>query len=229
MFGERQLVISDLQIPFECEKALQFCQYVQKYFKIDLDNILCVGDEVDHYFGSLYKHSADAEHTANSEIKETKEKLKAWFSAFPNMTIAESNHGQRWAKKASDAFIPAQMMRKYQEVLETPEGWRWSRQWKIVCPKHTYVLKHGTDCGGKTPYRIQAEINSFSTVFGHLHSSPGICRVKTDSEKWSMNVGCLIDPDKYAFEYERDNKFKPVRTVGVVLDSGRMPILVPYD
>lgn len=228
-FGERQLIISDLQIPFVHEKALDFALFVQKEFKIDNDNILCVGDEVDHYFGSLYKKDCNASHTPNSEIAESKRMLKEWFKAFPNMWLAESNHGMRWAKKAADAEIPSQMLRKYQEVLETPETWRWAPQWMIKTPKERYILKHGLDCSGKTPSRQQAEIMSISSVFGHLHSTPCVSYVRTgDKQVWSMCVSCMINRDDYAFAYGKDQRFKPVLTLGVVLDNGRMPILVPY-
>jgi hypothetical protein len=120
------------------------------------------------------------------------------------------------------------MMRKYQEVLETPEGWRWAHRWFIETPNKAYWLKHGLDCGGKTPYRIQAEIGAFSSVFGHLHSSAGIAYVRTDDKFiWSMNVGCMIDVEAYAFKYEKDNKFKPTVGIGVVCNSGTTPIWIP--
>jgi hypothetical protein len=229
-FGERQLILPDLQLPFEHPDALKFILQVKREFRIDGDNILCVGDEVDQYFGSMYGKDPDATHTATSEIRETKEKLRKWYAAFPNMLVAESNHGLRWAKKAVEAEIPSQMLRKYQEVLETPEGWRWARKWKIEpVGGKPYLLKHGLDCSGKTPYRGTAEISGISSVFGHLHSSAGLCHVKTEEkEVWAMNVGCLIDVDAYAFHYGKDDKFKPTLGCGVILDSGMTPIWIPF-
>lgn len=46
---------------------------------------------------------------------------------------------------------------------------------------------------------------------------------------WGMNTGCLIDVNQFAFEYERNNRFKPNLTVGVVLNGGTTPILIPYE
>jgi hypothetical protein len=227
-FGSTQLVISDLQIPFEYEYALDKCLYIQKHYKISNRDILCVGDEVDQYFGSMYAKDPDAAHTPNSEISDCKRIIKEWIKAFPTMYIAESNHGQRWAKKAAAAEIPSQMMRRYQDVLETPDSWKWAKRWFIETEKEHYWLKHGLDCSGKTPYRLQAEIGRYSSVFGHLHASPGLCYVQTDDKMiWSMNVGCMIDRDAYAFHYGKDDRFKPVLTLGVVYDHGRVPLLIP--
>lgn len=221
------LCLSDLQIPFEHEKALDFCKYVVRCFKIPDKNILCVGDEVDNLHGSIYPKDPDAGHTACGEIKEAKEKLRRWIKEFPYMRIATSNHGMRWIKKASLAELPSQMIRAYQEVLDIPQTWQYADQW-LIREENPFILSHGTDLSGKTPYRQACELGTTSRVFGHLHSSAGIAYVNTlDKKIWAMNVGCLIDVESYAFKYERGNRFKPCLGVGVVLNNGSMPVWVP--
>ena len=39
------LIISDLQIPFENKKSLEFCVYLKKHFGVADENCFCVGDE----------------------------------------------------------------------------------------------------------------------------------------------------------------------------------------
>lgn len=227
---DRYLVISDTQMPFEALTALEYCYYIKQHFGIPNENVLHVGDEVDEYFGSLYKKDPDATHTPTSEIKETKDKIKRWASLFPLMRICESNHGMRWAKRAAEAEIPSQMMRRYQDVLETPLGWRWQRVWHINASKKPFIMKHGMEYSGVNAYRNAAIAEGKSVVFGHLHSSAGIAHVKTDGlDVWGMNVGCLIDVDAYAFHYGKYNKFKPNLGVGVILDGGTTPIWLPYS
>lgn len=223
------LVISDLQIPFEASRSLEFSKYCKRHFSVPDENVLCVGDEVDQLFGGMYRKDPDGTHTANSEIRESKEKIREWACAFPNMRIANSNHGNRWKRKAFESEIPSTMMRRYQEVLEIPEGWRYADRWTIQTD-HPFMMKHGMDLGGKTPYRLAAEMGSISVLFGHLHSSAGIAYVATSDKKiWAMNTGCLIDIESYVFAYNRDDRWKPTLGLGVVLNKGRMPIWVPYE
>ena len=177
---QRWLVISDLQIPFEHEGALAFCHQLKQDFKIPQDNILCVGDEVDQYFGSLYRHDPDALHSPCTEIMETRDKIKQWSSKFPKVKFAVSNHGLRWAKKAFDAQIPSQMIKPYQEIIGAPKGWVWKYSWKIKA-KYPFQMIHGTGYSGHTAHRLAAMDAGMSTVIGHLHSHAGISHVKTSN------------------------------------------------
>lgn len=191
-----------------------------------------MGDEVDQYFGSLYKKSPNADMSVLGEIKLTKDKLKRWFSRFPCLKVATSNHGQRWAKKASEAEIPSVMIRHYTEVLEIPPTWSYRDVWILNGSKQKFMMKHGVGYGGQCAYKEAPFREGMSVVFGHLHSSAGMARVKTDGyerEIWGMNVGCLIDVSTFAFEYERNNKFKPNVGTGVILNGGTTPIWLPLE
>jgi hypothetical protein len=226
---DRFLFISDLQIPFEAINALPFVKAVAKEFKIPQHHIYNVGDEVDQYWGGLWDKDPNAHHTVMSEIEDSLKRLKLWYKAFPDMKLATSNHGQRWAKRAAKAGIPSAMMRRYQELLESPPGWVWRDHWTIKTYRPIHMF-HGCGYGGMYAYRQAAVDKGMNTVFGHLHSNAGIAPVVTDNtERWGMNVGCLIDPKAYAFHYGKDTKFKPWLGVGVVVDGGMTPILVPYE
>lgn len=223
------LIIPDLQIPMEAEHALKFCLYLKRHYQVPDENVLCVGDEVDQFHGSLYPKEGNEELTAKGELKAAKEKIKEWASYLPLMKIATSNHGMRWLKKAAAVQIPSVLMRTYHEVLGMPEGWQIRDSWTIQTQK-PFLLKHGLDCSGKTPYRGSAELSPISTVFGHLHSSAGICYVNTaEKSVFSMNVGCLIDVESFAFRYSKWSKFKPCLGAGIVANGGTMPIWVPYS
>lgn len=228
--AENYLIISDLQIPFEHDKALDFCKYIKKHYKIAEENVISVGDEVDQYFGSLYLKDPDASHTANSEIQETRDTLQAWIDAFPVLRVCESNHGQRWAKKASVSQIPSQLLRTYQEVLQIPLSWQYKRIWKIPASKHPFKVLHGLEFSGKHSARNALDQTSTSVAFGHLHSSAAIAYLKTfDKSVWAMNTGCLINPEAYAFHYGKDSKQKPNLGTGVVCDGGKIPIWLPLE
>lgn len=227
--GGRYLIISDLQIPFEAPDSLKFCKAIQKDLRIPSTNILCVGDEIDQYWGGLWEKDPDALHTPNSELYEAKQTMHAWFRAFPEMRLAVSNHGLRWAKRAFKAGIPSQMIRPYQELIGAPRGWRWSDRW-LIKGKKPFLMIHGMGYGGMYAYRQAPLDHGMNVVFGHLHANAGIAHVVTGSQAlWGMNVGCLVDTEAYAFQYGKDSRFKPWLGCGAVLDNGLTPMLFPYE
>lgn len=228
--GERYLVISDLQIPFEAEHALAFCKAVQKEYGIPSENILNVGDEVDSYHGGRWPKDPDVPMTARAELQIVRQRLKPWYAAFPKMRLAVSNHGIRWLKKATAAEIPSELLRSHKEILGAPSGWQWKDTWTIKGSRSHFKMLHGLGYGGMYAYRTAAMDQGTNVIFGHLHANAGIAHIVTESKRcWGCNVGSLIDVDSFAFQYGKYNRFKPWLGVGVVLNGGTTPILVPYD
>lgn len=228
--SDHYLVISDLQIPFHNTQAFDFCRYLKRHYRIPEENILNVGDETDQYFGGLWKRSPNATHTAKSEIASAKVELKRWYEEFPKMRLATSNHGLRWARKAFEAEIPEECMRSYRELIEAPPGWRWQDRWVIKASKAPFLLIHGMEYGGVSAYRQAPLTEGISVVFGHLHANAGIAYIRTANQSiWGFNTGCLIDPDSYAFEYGKWNKFKPALGAGIIFSGGTMPVWYPIN
>lgn len=230
--GKNFLVISDLQTPYEHPGALRFCQQLRKEFKVAHENIYCVGDETDQYWASLFKKSIEADLTALQELALTKEHLKPWYKTFPKMKLAQSNHGIRWRKKALDAEIPSQLLKRYEEIIEAPKNWVWQQRWHVKC-KYPFIVEHGDDFGGQYPHVQAATTNHLSTVIGHFHTTAGVEYINTkgtDRKRqllWGACAGSLIDFEKFAFDYARKSKRRPVLGSVVVLDDGKTPVFVP--
>lgn len=225
---ENYLFIPDTQDPFSHPDALPFCRYLKRHYKISDENIIHAGDEEDQYHGSLYKKNPDALHTPTSELKEVRERFKAWYSEFPKMKLCESNHGGRWLKKALDADIPSELLRKHRDVLEAPEGWVWQKRWIIEGSKRRFMAEHGDDWGGQQPHVQAAMHNGISTIMGHHHSLADIRFLVTAMQQmWACVSGSLIDFDQYAFEYAKKNKLKPVSGATVILNGGAIPMFHP--
>ena len=229
MRGDSYLVISDLQIPFDAPSSLKFTRLVQSHFKIPRDHVICVGDEVDQYWGGQWLKSPDARHTPNDELDETRDRLKEWYAAYPKLRLFVSNHGIRWAKKAFEAQIPSQLIKPWREVIGAPAGWQWRHRWDIDTA-HPWSVIHGMGYSGVNGHRNAALDLGRSVAIGHLHGFGGVARVTTETQTlWGMNVGCLVEPDAYAFEYGRYSRNKPTLGLGVVLNDGKIPLFVPYE
>lgn len=227
---DNYLIISDLQIPFEHKDALKFCTQLKKSFNVPDENIICAGDETDQYFGGLWKKSPEVYHTPNSEIAESIKRLKRWYRAFPQMKVCISNHGTRYWRKALDAEIPSQLLRKYEEIIEAPPGWQWRKRWLIRGSKKPFMVEHGDDWGGQHPHIQCAMHNGISCVIGHHHSKAGTIHIKTAMLDIFANVcGSLIDFDTYAFEYARKAKLKPCIGTTVVVNGGSTAYWIPIS
>lgn len=222
------LVISDTQIPFEAEHALQFFVRLKRHYQIPDENVLHVGDEVDNLHGGLYPKDPDGEHSPTGELRAAREKIREWASAFPKMKLAISNHGQRWARKATAAEIPSVFLRQYQEVLGMPDTWQFKERWDFTT-KHPFSMIHGMGYSGPYAHRTAAIDLGTSIIMGHLTHS-GIQHIKTATRNiWGMCVGCCIDVDAVAFKYGKNSRFRPSLGGGVVADSGRIPMWIPYE
>jgi hypothetical protein len=230
MDGSRPiLVIPDTQIPFENEKALSFCADLKRHYKIPDCNILHVGDEVDSYHGGSWPKDPNGHFTASGEIASSREKIKKWASVFPEMKLAISNHGLRWVRKATGAEIPSEVIRSYQEIFQTPPGWKWKEEWRFTDLKHPFRMIHGMSVSGINGHRNASIDSGMSTIIGHLHASAAVSYIYTIGglKIWACNAGCLIDVDAYAFEYGKYSRLKPVCGAVVIFDSGRMPVFHP--
>jgi len=226
------LAISDLQIPFENEKALKFCAHIKKHFKVPDENVLSVGDECDIYFGGQWPKNPDGDYSAVNEIKVAREKLKEWGAIFPFMKLAVSNHGMRWVRKAIAAEIPSQILRAYEDIFDMPPGWKWQDEWRFNNLKYPFRMVHGTGYSGMNGHRNAAMDSKCSTLIGHLHSHAGIAHIHCkgmEQRIWGFNCGSLIDKQAYAFEYDKQNRVEPILGAGVIIDSGKTPIFIPLE
>ena len=223
------LVIGDTQGPFHHDKTIPFLKRLKKEFKIPKENVLHCGDETDLCFMGNYPKNPNATYTPTGELLAAREFIKELGDVFPIMRIAISNHMLRSARKASACEIPSMVMRSYEEIIAAPEGWKWKERWEIDT-RHPVLLVHGMEFSSMYAYRQAPQMLGKSVAFGHLHTNGGTAWVKTMSyDAWGMSCGCLIDEEKYAFDYQRWNKFKPALGSGVVLNDGRMPMFIPLD
>lgn len=217
------LAISDLQCPFEHQDALAFCLHAKKTFFPDIEpHIVNMGDEADQHTLSG-KFIADPNgKSAGDELEEAKLRLRDWFRAFPNCKVCISNHTYRVYKKAFNAGIPSQFLYSIGDVYGAPPGWTWHDRILV----HDVLFEHGENVSGPTAAINAAVQNQRCTVIGHQHANGGVIhRHSYDRTLWGLNTGCLIDVDKYAFEYGKTLRNKPTLGCGIVRNGN--PYFVP--
>jgi len=216
------LIIGDTHEPFCKEGYLEFCLETQK--KYNCGTVIHIGDLVDNHAVSYHESDPDGR-SPGDEFKLALDNCQKWYKAFPDVLICIGNHDRLPFRKAYTAGLPKNWLKSYQEMFNSPVGWKWD----FVHKFNNVIYQHGTGLSGEMASINAARENRQSTVIGHLHT---VCNTRfLASFKdliFGMNVGCGIDHAKYAFAYGRENTRKPVLSCGVVL-NGKMPINVPMN
>ena len=203
------LIIPDLHIPFEHKDVLTFCKRIHKAFKCS--RVVCIGDLVDNHSISYHEHDPDGWSPAD-EMKEADKHLKKWFAAFPNVYLCRGNHDRMVDRKSKTVGLPSRCFKSFRDMWKLPVGWKDDFTWTFdgVC------YEHGSTTGRYA--HIQAALdNRMSTVIGHTHSTAGVEWLANERDLiFAMNVGCGLDRNKYAFDYGRQFRKKPIVACGVV-------------
>jgi hypothetical protein len=209
------LVVSDLHLPFEHQKSLNFCKAVRKEFKCG--KVVFIGDLVDNHYSSFHQTCPDG-YGGKKELSEVINRLKPWYRAFPEATITLGSHDLRVMRQAYKNNIPSQWIKGFGEVLGVP-NWNF----EMECFINGVRFLHGDSCSST----IQSLFRSDSSiVFGHWHSKFEIVYA---GNKFGMCVASLIDQENYAFDYAKTYLKKSILGCGVVLNHGKLPLLIPLN
>jgi len=219
------LVIGDTHLPFEHVKYLKFLKRIEKAFKCE--RVIHIGDLIDNHAISYHEHDPDG-WSPESEMQECDKRLKQWFKAFPKVYLCRGNHDNLVDRKGKTMGLPRRCFQDFRDVWGLPDGW--IDDFEFVFDNVKY--EHGTGYSGKNAHINAAITNRMSTVIGHVHSFAGVQFTASSKDcLFGMNVGCGIDRRKYAFDYGKAFKFKPIISCGVVqyTKHGINPIVIPME
>ena len=214
----RILVIGDLHEPFCLDGYLDFCK--ETYAKYNCNKVVFIGDVIDSHYSSYHETDADGMGGAD-ELEFAIKKLSKWYKAFPDADVTLGNHDRIIIRKAQSSNIPSKWIKEFGEVLETP-NWRF-----VTDVYHDDVRYVHGDKSGKA--RMAAKRDMVSTVSGHYHTD-FYCEWMFGKTRaiFGMAVGCGIDSKSYAMGYMQGGK-KEAIGVGVVLDNGKTPFVIPME
>lgn len=213
--NETILVIPDLHIPAELEKALEFCIKIKNEYSAT--KVVFIGDIIDNYCLSLHMKNANFNYTATQEIEAVKYLIKDWYKAFPNATVIGGNHDMsRLFKTANVTGIPSLWFKELKDILETPN-------WEF---KNEYVFQNiYFNHGEKAEAKKVAIYKGMSTVQGHRHTLSYIDYPRKDV--FAVQVGTLVDRNKMNFDYAKHTLSDWWN--GVCIIKNNIPILIPYN
>lgn len=205
----RVLVIPDLHLPFEKDRALSFCKAIYKRF--NCNKVICTGDMLDIH--QISRHVSEPDSIgAMEELALAKKKIRQWAKAFPKMIITIGNHDAIPKRQAKEVGLPSAYLRDLKDVYGMPRGWQLKRN--HIEDNVYYVHNAGS---GKYAAINKAKDLSMSVVCGHTHRHGGVIYFTNPFKIFfGMNVGCLIDKDAYAMRY---NNNEPSLGCGVVIDG----------
>jgi hypothetical protein len=211
------LVIGDLHAPFIKSGYFEFCLEQQQAF--DCGTVIFIGDIADFHSSSFHQSESQA-YGPDIELSLAHAELEKWYEAFPVARITYGNHDLIPYRKGFAGGLAQRTMRTWRDLFNAPRGWTFAEKFIIDDVLYT----HGINAA--LARMTQARI---SVVQGHLHSQQYVQWSQSEVDRlFAMQVGCGIDADNWAFNYGKGFAKKPIMGCGVVLDRGRVPIVLPY-
>ena len=213
------LIISDTHFPFHHPDTFEFLQAV--YDAYGCEEVKHTGDMVDNH-NSSYHEIEYGIMSAEDEHNEAKACVQRLHSMFPVMDVIVGNHGALTYRKAKSAGIPLDHIKSLNDVYEI-DGWNWKDHFFFKVDDYADCLLVHT-MGANT--LTNARSHSHHSIQGHHHSKFGIeYFADTNVLRWSMTVGCLVDPSSPAFNYAKGATLnRPIIGCGVIWED--TPVLV---
>lgn len=206
------MVIGDLHCPADDSRYLAFCKQIYKKHKCN--SVIFIGDIID--LESISFHDKNPELPGpTEEFKETLQRVKRWYDAFPFAKVCIGNHDNRVLRKMQKLGIPGFYAKPLNEVYRVP-NWKWD--WSFEIDDVFYY--HGDGGNSNLPAFNKAKSMLQSVVCGHHHSKAGVMWVKGPKVQYfGMNVGCGVNLNHLALSYARPHLTKAILACGVVLDG----------
>jgi len=214
------LVLSDQHFPYQHKDIIPFLRAIKNKYKPD--RVINIGDEIDHHAISFHPSNPDLL-SPGDELENAICGLKSIYKLFPKCDVVESNHGSLVYRKGKVHGLPRSVFKSYIEILEAPNGWKWHFDLTIK-------LSDGKMCyftHGKTAQVFKlSQSMAMCAVQGHYHEKFGIEYWGSPAGLfWGMQVGCLIDDNEMAFEYNNTNLKRPIIGCGIIINGH--PKLLP--
>lgn len=199
------LVFPDLHAPFNHPDAIPFLESLHKKYKFD--TVISTGDEVDLHAFSFHDHDPDSlspGHELDAAIKT----LEPLYKLFPNVLLAESNHGSLVHRRAKHFGLPRHVIKSYREILQAPEGWEWHFEVSVQMTNGKRLIVHHSY---SSSVLRASQHRGVSIICGHHHSQFGVQWWRNyDDLYFAGFAGSLVDETALAMEYGKNTMQRPI-------------------
>ena len=210
-------VFSDPHIPFDHPGYLPFL--IDTFKQFNVGQIVCCGDLTDQYGYSRFNKKPLAM-GVREETELTREKIASYVKAFPRVKMCIGNHDTRYIDRSEENGIDEIILQDFKVIYNLPKTWEIYNEYDDLLIIDDVLYIHGSAYGGQYGMKDAARIEQMSTVIGHSHAHAGFLPVATKRKlMFGLNVGCGIDIKKYAFIYNKKDKFRPILGCGIVFSS----------
>lgn len=138
--------------------------------------------------------------------------------------VLESNHGALPDRKAKTARLSKAFIRSEKERIKAPLKWHWHRELIVKTPLGPILFIHGNKrTANLMLYSLKRGI---SLAQGHYHSRFEVQYWNNGTKLcFALTVGCLINDQSPAFDYNIDDVLRPILGATIFLDG--VPHLIP--
>ncbi len=209
------LFIADLHAPWILDGYLEWCYEEQQ--KYNCGTVIFAGDIIDGASWNYHEKDVDGM-SVKDELYAAKKQLKEVYKLFPNAISLYGNHCLLISRKAKTAGLSQEFIRDFGDIIEAPKTWQFHHEYM-----HNGVMyKHGnTSNAFKT-----AVASRMSTCQGHFHSETFVqWSVSEKDAIFGLQIGAGFDRNKYAFAYAKPFPKKPIISLGLILESGQVPLV----
>lgn len=214
------LIIPDLHAPYHHPDAIDFLTELHKVHKFD--TVVCTGDEIDAHALSFHTHDPDLL-SPGHELEAAIKALEPLYKLFPDVDVAESNHGALVFRRGKHFGLPRHVLKSYAEVLNAPVGWKWSHEINLQMSDGKRLMIHHAYSANVLR---ESQKRGISLCFGHHHSKFSIEYWETyEGLFWAAFASSLADGNALAAEYGKNFSSRPIN--GVIRVENGIPELIP--
>lgn len=122
------LLISDVHAPYHHKDTFAFLEALDDYYQFD--EVISVGDLIDHHRGSYHESEPDAM-SEEDEYFAAKDYMEELQDMFPKMTITVGNHDEIPKRKLRTVGLPTSMLADYNAMYGLKNSWKWVDEYKL--------------------------------------------------------------------------------------------------